>query len=118
MVATCGLVSDLRPSVRISRSGAVAVAVAGGFCGRGGVEVTQSRNAHTARWMLRGMRLVYRKLPRRLQSLEALLNRYGFGQVAWLIYVATTADGYVIGEELQRDDFQQRSEKLRRSGHF
>ena len=35
-----------------------------------------------------------------------LLYRYGFSQVARLVYVAAAADGDVIGQKLQRDDLE------------
>ena len=39
-------------------------------------------------------------------KVRGLLHRYGFGQVAGLVYVAAAADGDVIGQKLQRDDFE------------
>lgn len=41
-----------------------------------------------------------------------LLHCHGFCQVAWLVYVAATGDGHVVGKELQRDDCQQGAEHL------
>jgi hypothetical protein len=43
-----------------------------------------------------------------------LLYRYRLCQIPGLIYVATSAHGYVIGEELQRDYFQDRRQFFRR----
>src|ERR1039457_3110520 len=37
---------------------------------------------------------------------ESLLDCHRFGQISWLIYVAASAHGDVIGEQLQRDDLQ------------
>ena len=34
-----------------------------------------------------------------------LLYGDGFGQIPRLVYVAAAADGYVVGEELEGDDF-------------
>ncbi len=42
-----------------------------------------------------------------------LLDRYGFGQVAGLVYVAAAADSDVIRQELQRNNFEQWGEELR-----
>jgi hypothetical protein len=39
---------------------------------------------------------------------ESLLDRHRLGQISRLIYVAAAADGDVIGEQLQRDDLQNR----------
>ena len=36
-----------------------------------------------------------------------LFDGDGFGQVAGLVYVAAAADGDVVGEQLQGDDFDQ-----------
>ncbi len=41
-----------------------------------------------------------------------LLDGDGFGEVAGLVDVATAADGYVIGQQLQGDNFDERREKL------
>jgi len=38
-------------------------------------------------------------------TFEGLLNCHGFCQVSWLVYVAASADGYVVGEELEGDYF-------------
>jgi len=35
-----------------------------------------------------------------------LLYGDGFGQIPRLVYVAAAADGYVVGEELEGDDFE------------
>ena len=35
-----------------------------------------------------------------------LLHRHTFGQVSGLVYVAASADGDVVGEELEGDDFE------------
>jgi len=35
-----------------------------------------------------------------------LLNGDALGQVSGLVYVAASADGYVVGEELERDYFE------------
>ena len=35
-----------------------------------------------------------------------LLNRHAFCQVSGLVYVAASADGYVVGEELEGDYFE------------
>ena len=37
---------------------------------------------------------------------EGLLNGNGFCQVSGLVYVAASADGYVVGEELEGDYFE------------
>jgi hypothetical protein len=37
---------------------------------------------------------------------SGLLHGDGFGEVAGLVYVAAAADGYVVGEELEGDDFE------------
>jgi len=36
-----------------------------------------------------------------------LFDGDGLGQVAGLVYVAAAADGYVIGQQLERDDFDE-----------
>ena len=41
-----------------------------------------------------------------------LLHRDGFGEVAGLVYVAASADGDVVGEELQRDYFEDGKEEF------
>jgi hypothetical protein len=38
-------------------------------------------------------------------TFEGLLNGHGFCEVAGLVYVAASADGYVVGEELEGDYF-------------
>src|ERR1039458_7521144 len=43
-----------------------------------------------------------------------LLYRYRLRQVSRLIYVAASAHGYVIGEQLQRDYLQDRRQFIRR----
>ena len=48
---------------------------------------------------------------------DSELSRYlfhgdGFGEVSGLVYVAATADGDVVGEELQGDDLEDRQEQL------
>src|SRR5436309_2528452 len=43
-----------------------------------------------------------------------LFHGDGFRQVAWLVYVASAADGDVIRQQLQRHDFQDRQQELRR----
>jgi len=48
-----------------------------------------------------------RRTNRAQARVPVLLDRYGFGQVARLVYVATAADSYVVGQKLQRDDFEQ-----------
>ena len=37
-----------------------------------------------------------------------LFDSDGLGEIAGLIYVAATADGDVIGEKLERNDFENR----------
>jgi hypothetical protein len=37
--------------------------------------------------------------------MRQLLNRDALSQVSRLVYVAASADGYVIAEELEADDF-------------
>jgi hypothetical protein len=39
---------------------------------------------------------------------EGLLDGDGFGEVAGLVYVAAAADGYVVRQQLQRDDLEER----------
>jgi hypothetical protein len=36
----------------------------------------------------------------------------GFGEVSGLVYVAAAADGYVVGEELEGDDFEDGQEEF------
>ena len=43
-----------------------------------------------------------------------LFDSDGFGQVARLVDVAAAAHGDVVGEQLQRNDFEQRHQKFRR----
>src|SRR5438445_3012937 len=51
---------------------------------------------------------------RTLKRTLPLFDSDGFGEVARLIDVAAAADGDVVGEKLERDDFEERDEKLRR----
>ncbi len=37
---------------------------------------------------------------------RCLLDGHGFGQISGLVYVAASADGYVVGEELEGDYFE------------
>src|SRR3982751_2638848 len=46
----------------------------------------------------------------------SLLHRHALGEVARLVDVAAAGDGGVVGEELERDDAQQRLEALERVG--
>ena len=39
-----------------------------------------------------------------------LLDGDGFGEVSWLVYIAAAADGYVISQELEGDDLDERRE--------
>jgi hypothetical protein len=41
-----------------------------------------------------------------------LLHRNTLPQVPWLVYVAASADGYVVGEELQGDYFEDGEEEF------
>jgi hypothetical protein len=41
-----------------------------------------------------------------------LLHRNTLSQVSWLVYVAASADGYVVGEELEGDYFQDGEEEF------
>ena len=41
-----------------------------------------------------------------LGKFERLFDGYGFGQVSGLVYVAAAADGDVVGQQLERDDFE------------
>jgi hypothetical protein len=43
---------------------------------------------------------------------DQLLDGDGFGQVAWLVDVAASADGGVVCEELERDYFEDREQQL------
>ena len=38
--------------------------------------------------------------------LGLLLHRYALGEVSWLVYVAASSYGYVVGEELEGDYFE------------
>jgi hypothetical protein len=46
--------------------------------------------------------------PEEAARLTVLLYGYRLGGVARLVYVAASADGDVVGEQLQRDDFEDR----------
>src|SRR5882762_8668700 len=111
---------DLSPSARISRRGAVAAGEAGAVCAR--IEIANTPARKNAMAVLRTrMCLVYRK-----NSLAAgerwgaiccarmgcSLDCYGFCQVAGLVYVASAAYRNMVGQELQRNDFEQRREQL------
>ena len=39
-------------------------------------------------------------------GLGLLLHRYALGEVSWLVYVAASSYGYVVGEELEGDYFE------------
>ena len=41
-----------------------------------------------------------------------LLDRYGFCEVARLVYIASAADCDVIGQQLQRDNFNERHQQF------
>ena len=104
---------DLSPSARISRR---AAGEAGAVCAR--IEIANAAARKNAMAVLRTrMCLVYRKNPLAAgERWEAIcctrmgcsLDRYGFCQVAGLVYVASAADRDVIGQELQRNDFEKR----------
>ena len=47
-----------------------------------------------------------------------LLDGDGFGEIARLVDVATTPHGDVIGEHLQRDNFQDRRDQFGRRGNL
>jgi hypothetical protein len=42
------------------------------------------------------------------RKLVPLLDCYGLGQITRLVYVASAADGDVIGQQLKRNNFDQR----------
>src|SRR5262252_2973917 len=42
----------------------------------------------------------------------SLLHRDALGEIAWLIHVAASEDGHVVGQKLKRDDRQERREEL------
>jgi hypothetical protein len=44
-------------------------------------------------------------LPTTAATFEGLLNGHTFCEVSGLVYVAASADGYVVGEELEGDYF-------------
>ena len=46
----------------------------------------------------------------KVEIAKRLFDGDGLGQVSGLVYVATAADGYVIGKQLQGDDFDERAE--------
>src|SRR5579875_3935820 len=48
----------------------------------------------------------------------ALLHSHGFSQIARLIHIAAAAHGDVIGEKLERQNFQNRRENFRRRRNF
>jgi hypothetical protein len=41
-----------------------------------------------------------------------LFNGDGLGEVSWLVYVAAAADGDVVGQQLEGDDFNERGKQL------
>ena len=49
---------------------------------------------------------------------HGLLDGYGFREVSWLVDVAAAADGDVVGEELEGDDFEDGEEELAGGGDF
>ena len=50
--------------------------------------------------------------------LSRLFDGDGLGEVARLIHVAAAADGDVVGEQLQRNDFENGRDQFRRRGDF
>ena len=48
----------------------------------------------------------------RLNVIMALLHRYALGQIPRLVDVAASADGYVVGEELEGDYFEDGEEEF------
>src|SRR5437660_2348190 len=40
------------------------------------------------------------------------LHGYGFGQVSWLVYVLAQLDSYVVGEQLQHHDVEDRGSRF------
>src|SRR5712671_2928281 len=128
MAATCGSESDLRPSVWISRSGAVARGAdcASAESASAGVNaaIKQKRTSIRSvypkmiddgerrpsavdpyrKWITLG-RAGGAAVPRISDEVSTLLDGDGLCQVAGLVYVAAAADGYVIGKELQGNDF-------------
>src|SRR5947199_7641048 len=114
-VATCGSEMDFSPSARISRTGAVAAAVAGGACAR--VETAKIAPSRNAVEVFRtDMCLVYRKkflaACERCRLYIASLYGDGLCQIARLVYIAAPANRDVVGQELQRNNFEQRGEQL------
>ena len=53
-----------------------------------------------------------------ISNLRDLFDSHGFRQVPRLIDVASAPHRDVVGEHLQRNDFQQRREQIRRGGNF
>src|SRR6267154_1754166 len=110
---------DLSPSARISRRGAVAAGEAGAVCARVKIANTAARKNAMAVLRTR-MCSVYRKNSvaagdRRgnmLHPYGGSLDRYGFCQVAGLVYVASAADRDVVGQQLQRNYFEKRRKQL------
>ena len=51
---------------------------------------------------------------RHAAALQKLFDGDGLGEVARLIYIAAAADGDVVGEKLERNNFEKRREELRR----
>src|ERR1700691_3847821 len=49
---------------------------------------------------------------RRCLATTSLFNGNRFGQISWLVYVATAAHGDVVSEQLQRHNFDHRREQF------
>ena len=49
---------------------------------------------------------------------QPLFHRDALREVARLVYVAAAADGDVVGEQLQRDDLNERHQQLGRGGNW
>ena len=58
------------------------------------------------------------KFYRATERLNRLFDGDGFREIARLIDVATAAHGDVVGEHLERNDFQNRRDQIGRGGNF
>lgn len=56
----------------------------------------------------RGSREQHARSDSSVPGVVSLLYRHGLGQVSWLVYVAASSYGYVVGEELEGDDVEDR----------